>query len=89
MFFAVYYLLFRFAITKWNMRTPGREPEAEFEAEEAANLSDEPVLVLAGPVGGPGSAAATAAAGTATGAPSARTPRPSSSSRPSAGGRTS
>ena len=34
-FFVVYYLLFRFAITKWNMRTPGREPESEFEAEEA------------------------------------------------------
>ena len=33
-FFVVYYLLFRFAITKWNMRTPGREPEGEFEAEE-------------------------------------------------------
>ena len=32
-FFVVYYLLFRFAITKWNMRTPGREPEVEFEAE--------------------------------------------------------
>ena len=26
-FFVVYYLLFRFAITKWNLRTPGREPE--------------------------------------------------------------
>ena len=39
-FFAVYYFLFRFAITKWNMRTPGREPEDEFEAEEKANLTD-------------------------------------------------
>ncbi|MFM9032941.1 MAG: PTS transporter subunit EIIC [Mycobacterium sp.] len=39
-FFVVYYLLFRFAITKWNMRTPGREPEGEFEAEEQANLSE-------------------------------------------------
>jgi PTS system N-acetylglucosamine-specific IIC component len=37
-FFVVYYLLFRFAITRWNMRTPGREPEAEFEAEEEANI---------------------------------------------------
>ncbi|MBX7449390.1 PTS transporter subunit EIIC [Mycolicibacterium sp. 3033] len=37
-FFVVYYLLFRFAITKFNMRTPGREPEEEFEAEEQANL---------------------------------------------------
>ncbi len=33
-FFVIYYLLFRFAITRWNMRTPGREPEDEFEAEE-------------------------------------------------------
>jgi N-acetylglucosamine PTS system EIICBA or EIICB component len=39
-FFAVYYFLFRFAITKWNLRTPGREPESEFEAEEKANLTD-------------------------------------------------
>jgi N-acetylglucosamine PTS system EIICBA or EIICB component len=39
-FFAVYYLLFRFAITRWNMRTPGREPEAEFDAEQRANLSE-------------------------------------------------
>jgi len=39
-FFAVYYFLFRFAISKWNLRTPGREPEAEFEAEEQANLTD-------------------------------------------------
>ena len=39
-FFVVYYLLFRFVIVKWNMRTPGREPEVEFEAEERANLSD-------------------------------------------------
>lgn len=37
-FFVVYYLLFRFAITKFNMRTPGREPEDEFESEEQANL---------------------------------------------------
>src|ERR1700756_899795 len=26
-FFAVYYFLFRFAITRWNMTTPGREPD--------------------------------------------------------------
>ena len=39
-FFVVYYLLFRFAIVKWNMRTPGREAEGEFEAEERANLSE-------------------------------------------------
>jgi len=39
-FFVVYYAIFRFAITKWNLRTPGREPEAQFEAEEAANLDE-------------------------------------------------
>jgi PTS system N-acetylglucosamine-specific IIC component len=39
-FFVIYYLLFRFAITRWNLRTPGREPEAEFEAEEQANLGE-------------------------------------------------
>ena len=32
--------MFRFAITKWNLRTPGREPEGEFEAEEQANLGE-------------------------------------------------
>jgi PTS system N-acetylglucosamine-specific IIC component len=37
-FFVVYYLLFRLAITRWHLQTPGREPEAEFDAEEAANL---------------------------------------------------
>ena len=43
-FFVVYYFLFRFVIKKWNMRTPGREPEDEFEAEQAANLTDGPRL---------------------------------------------
>ena len=54
-FFVVYYLLFRFAITRWNMRTPGREPAAEFEAEQRANLSagnDSPTAVESGPSGG-------------------------------------
>ncbi|WP_406459458.1 PTS transporter subunit EIIC [Streptomyces sp. NBC_01622] len=30
-FGAVYYFVFRFAITKWNLPTPGREPEEEIE----------------------------------------------------------
>ncbi len=50
-FFVVYYVLFRFVITKWNMRTPGREPAREFEAEERANLSegsDAPTAMVAG-----------------------------------------
>jgi PTS system N-acetylglucosamine-specific IIC component len=53
-FFVIYYLLFRFVITKWNMRTPGREPEGEFEAEEQANLSDgsdAPTAMRAGAAG--------------------------------------
>lgn len=40
-FFAVYYFLFRLVIRWWNLRTPGREPEDEFEAEQAANLTDD------------------------------------------------
>jgi PTS system N-acetylglucosamine-specific IIC component len=39
-FFALYYVLFRFVITKWNMRTPGREIESDFDAEERANVSE-------------------------------------------------
>jgi PTS system N-acetylglucosamine-specific IIC component len=39
---AIYYFVFRWVITKWNLRTPGREEEAEaIEAslgEEAAEL---------------------------------------------------
>ena len=30
-FAAIYYSVFRFAITKWNLPTPGREPEEEIE----------------------------------------------------------
>ena len=46
-FFVIYYVLFRFAITRWNMRTPGREPEDEFEAEEQANLGEGDVSATA------------------------------------------
>lgn len=52
-FFILYYLLFRFVIVKWNLRTPGRQPDAEFEAEQAANLTDD------------GGASGTSGAGTA------------------------
>lgn len=31
-FFVLYYVLFRFAIVRWNMRTPGREPDDELDA---------------------------------------------------------
>lgn len=42
-FFVVYYLLFRLAIKWWNLRTPGREPEDEFDAEQEANLTDDEI----------------------------------------------
>ncbi len=48
-FFVLYYAMFRFAILRWNMRTPGREPDEEFEAEQRANLTDDGV---GGPTGG-------------------------------------
>src|SRR5689334_4129296 len=41
-FFVVYYVLFRLVIRWWNLRTPGREPRDEFEAEHAADPEDEP-----------------------------------------------
>jgi PTS system N-acetylglucosamine-specific IIC component len=65
-FFVVYYVLFRFAITKWNLRTPGREPETEFEAEEEANLGDSADSVTAVAVGGAATATITAPAPAAT-----------------------
>lgn len=39
-FAVLYYVMFRFAITRWNLRTPGRAPDEEFEASEAAQSSD-------------------------------------------------
>ena len=65
-FFVVYYVLFRFAITKWNLRTPGREPESEFEAEEEANLGEGSGSPTAVAAGGSGTATATIAAPVAT-----------------------
>ena len=59
-FFVLYYVMFRFAIVKWNMRTPGREPEDEFEAEQQANLTDGRDAATAVAVGG-ATAVATAA----------------------------
>ena len=59
-FFVLYYVLFRFVITRWNMRTPGREPEGEFEAEESANLSVGSDAATAIPVGAAAVAAAPA-----------------------------
>ena len=42
-FFVVYYVMFRLAIKWWNLRTPGREPEDEFDAEQEANLTDDEI----------------------------------------------
>ena len=39
-FAIVYFVLFYVAITAWNMRTPGREPDAEFEAELASHSGE-------------------------------------------------
>lgn len=39
-FAVLYYVLFRFAIVRWNLRTPGRAPDEEFEASQAAQTSD-------------------------------------------------
>ncbi|WP_369685151.1 glucose PTS transporter subunit IIA [Corynebacterium glyciniphilum] len=39
-FAVLYYVMFRFAITRWSLRTPGRAPDEEFEASEAAQSSD-------------------------------------------------
>lgn len=38
-FFVVYYVVFRFAITKWNLKTPGREDDEEDMAGEGEELS--------------------------------------------------
>ena len=56
-FFVVYYVLFRLVIRWWNLRTPGREPQDEFDAEQAANLTDESAVALSS-----GSGTATAVA---------------------------
>lgn len=40
-FAALYYVMFRWVITRWNLRTPGREPDAEFEASQTAGSADD------------------------------------------------
>ena len=47
--FAAYYFLFRWAIRRFDLRTPGRdEPEPEPEEEAAASGTGEPVALVAG-----------------------------------------
>lgn len=38
--FIVYYLVFRFAITKWDLKTPGREDDDDLEEEKKATLGN-------------------------------------------------
>ena len=51
-FFVVYYVLFRFAITKWNMRTPGREPEASSRPRRRPTSARVPTSATAVAAGG-------------------------------------
>ncbi|MGP9722894.1 glucose PTS transporter subunit IIA [Corynebacterium sp. AOP40-9SA-29] len=40
-FAVLYYVMFRFAITRWNLRLPGRVPDDEYEASLAAQESQD------------------------------------------------
>ena len=44
--FVVFYVVFRFAITKWDLKTPGREDE-DLEAEKAVKLSNNDYTAVA------------------------------------------
>lgn len=44
--FAVFYVVFRFAITKWDLKTPGREDE-DLEAEKAVTLANNDYTAVA------------------------------------------
>ncbi|MDQ1249576.1 MAG: N-acetylglucosamine system or component [Actinomycetota bacterium] len=60
--FVVYYLIFRFAIRAWNLRTPGREEDADFDAEQLANNADDlesSTITVSGSGGGTATATAT------------------------------
>lgn len=46
-FFAIYYVLFRFIIVKFNLKTPGREDDDDIEAEKAAILSNKDYAAVA------------------------------------------
>jgi PTS system N-acetylglucosamine-specific IIC component len=51
----IYYFLFRFVITRWNLRTPGREDDPELETP------DDAIVDLVSGDNGPGRAAAAGA----------------------------
>ena len=65
-FFAVYYFLFRFAITRWNMRTPGREDDGDLEPDQGADLTDTSPTAVGRGGGGSTTATAVRAAPAAT-----------------------
>lgn len=46
--FATFYLVFRFAIVKFNLKTPGREDDEEMEVEKSVVLSDNDYAKIAG-----------------------------------------
>ncbi len=62
---AIYYLLFRFVIRRWNLKTPGREDEAE--APATAGNDAAPVLNGSPAAAGNGAAGRASAAGTGAG----------------------
>lgn len=39
-FAVLYYVMFRFAIVRWNLRIPGRVPDEEFEAAEVTDTTE-------------------------------------------------
>ena len=65
-FFALYYFLFRFAITRWNMRTPGREDDGDLEPDQGADLTDTSPTAVGRGGGGSTTATAVRAAPAAT-----------------------
>lgn len=44
---AIYYVVFRFVIRRWNLKTPGRDPESDPETETEAEIGTEAVPAAA------------------------------------------
>ncbi len=59
---AIYYVLFRFVIRKWNLRTPGREEDADTDAASGTQADVEPATAqprTSGPAPGSGTGTST------------------------------
>jgi len=56
----IYYFLFRFVITRWNLKTPGREDDGETGVDTTALVADVPGDAAAGSAGGATSGGGTA-----------------------------